>query len=434
MKICLKGARIIDPSRQLDQYLDIMVTEGRIAELNVNLPAEGTQLFDLSGKIIVPGFIDLHVHLREPGYTDKETIASGAEAAAAGGVTSLFCMPNTSPPVDSVAVVEQVRSEAAAAGLVRVFPVGALTRGRLGKEPADFKALYSAGVRAFSDDGSPVEDSGLLYRIFKELSRYDDAVVFAHSEDLALAQGGVMHEGRFSKLMKQPGIPAVAETAAVARDILLAQATGVRLHLAHLSAAASVEWVAWAKEKGLPITAEVTPHHLMLTDASVKQCGTLAKVNPPLRSEEDRTALRRALRDGIIDIIATDHAPHQSSEKELPFGDAPFGITGLETAVPLLLSGLVQKGLLKLSDLIQAFSCRPARLMGLKTGTLRPGAPADLAVLDLEAASFVEPGRFYSKAKHSPFAGWKLCGLPILTMVGGAVIMQQGAVQNATGA
>jgi len=243
-----------------------------------------------------------------------------------------------------------------------------------------------------------------------------------------------MHEGRFSKLMKQPGIPAVAETAAVARDILLAQATGVRLHLAHLSAAASVEWVAWAKEKGLPITAEVTPHHLMLTDASVKQCGTLAKVNPPLRSEEDRTALRRALRDGIIDIIATDHAPHQSSEKELPFGDAPFGITGLETAVPLLLSGLVQKGLLKLSDLIQAFSCRPARLMGLKTGTLRPGAPADLAVLDLEAASFVEPGRFYSKAKHSPFAGWKLCGLPILTMVGGAVIMQQGAVQNATGA
>lgn len=433
MKICLKGARIIDPSCQLDQYLDIMVTEGRIAALNVNLPAEGTQLFDLSGKIVVPGFIDLHVHLREPGYTDKETIASGAEAAAAGGVTSLFCMPNTSPPADSAEVVEQIRSEATAAGLVRVFPVGALTRGRLGKEPADFKALYSAGVRAFSDDGSPVEDSGLLYRIFKELSCYDGAVVFSHSEDLSLSRGGVMHEGLISKLLKQPGIPAVAETAAVARDILLAQAAGVRLHLAHISTAASVEWVSWAKEKGLPVTAEVTPHHLFLTDEAVKIDGALAKVNPPLRPETDCRALRRALLDGIIDIIATDHAPHQGSEKELPFRDAPFGITGLETAVPLLLSGLVQKGLLKLSGLIQAFSCRPARLMGLNTGTLRPGAPADLTVLDLEAASFVEPGRFYSKAKHSPFAGWKVCGLPVLTMVGGAVIMKQGVVQNVTG-
>jgi len=433
MQICLTGARIIDPSRQIDRYLNLTVSEGKILSLSVDLPAGKAQVIDLSGKIIVPGFIDLHVHLREPGYTDKETILSGSSAAAAGGVTTVFCMPNTSPPIDSAEVAELVKNRADAAGLVRVIPVGTLTRGRCGLEPADFKSLYAAGIRAFSDDGSPVADSGLLYRIFKELSRYDDIVVFSHSEDLSLSRGGVIHEGFFSKLLKQKGIPEVAETAAVARDILLAQAAGVRLHLAHISTAASAELVAWAKEKGLPVTAEVTPHHLLLTDAAVKKCGALAKVNPPLRPEKDRLAMCSALRQGIIDIIATDHAPHQGTEKELPLQEAPFGITGLETAVPLLLSGLVQTGLLKLSDLVNAFSCSPARLMGLKTGTLSPGAPADLTVLDPEAKTVVDPARFYSQAKHSPFAGWELTGAPVLTIVGGSVIMKQGEVLYGTG-
>jgi dihydroorotase len=366
--------------------------------------------------------------LREPGFTEKETVLSGLSAAAAGGITSLACMPNTSPAVDRAEMVELIREKADRAGLSRLYPIGALTLSRGGKQAVSFKNIYDTGVRAFSDDGSPVEDSGLLYRIFKELSRFDDVVVIAHSEDLSLSKGGVMHEGYWSRWLKQPGIPAVAESAAVARDILLAEAAGVRLHLAHISTAAAVEWVAWAKGKGLPVTAEVTPHHLLLTDASVKDCGAYAKVNPPLRPEADRISVCRALKAGVIDMIATDHAPHQEWEKEQSLAEAPFGITGLETAVPLLLTELVQKGLLELSEFVEAFSCRPARLLGLEGGTLKPGAPADLTVLDLDAAAFVEPQRFYSKAKNSPFAGWKLRGLPVMTLVGGAVKMKQGVV------
>ncbi|HOL17443.1 MAG TPA: dihydroorotase [Bacillota bacterium] len=432
MRICFTGARIIDPSRQLDRQLDLLLAEGKVAALGENLPKDGARVIDLSGKIIVPGFVDLHVHLREPGYESKETICSGLSAAAAGGITSLACMPNTAPAVDRAEVVEQIIARAEQAGLGRVYPVGALTRKREGRQAADFASLYGAGVRAFSDDGSPVEDSRVLFSIFKELSRFDDVVVLAHSEDLSLSRGGVMHEGRWSKLLKQPGIPAVAESIAVARDILLAEAAGIRLHLCHISTAAAVEWVAWAKAKGLPVTAEVTPHHLLLTDAAVERCGALAKVNPPLRTEEDCTALRKALNSGIIDIIATDHAPHRSEEKELSLLEAPFGITGLETAVPLLLSELVNKNLLTLPGLVEAFSCRPARLLNLPAGTIKPGAPADLTVLDLNAPFVVEPQRFYSQARHSPFTGWQLTGLPVMTVVGGKIIMKEGVVSRAS--
>lgn len=432
--ICLTGARVVDPSQQLDSCMDLLIAEGRVVALGADLGAAGAGIVELPGKIIVPGFVDLHVHLREPGYTEKETILSGTAAAVAGGITSLACMPNTSPAIDRVEVVEQIQKKAAAAGLARVYPIGALTLGRLGKQAVDFRMLYSAGVRAFSDDGSPVEDSGLLYRIFQELSRYDDAIVISHSEDRSLSKGGVMHEGRFSRLLNQPGIPEVAESVAVARDILLARATGVRLHLAHISTAASCEWVAWAKGKGLPVTAEVTPHHLLLNDAAVEQCGAPAKVNPPLRPEEDRIALGRALAAGIIDIIATDHAPHQDWEKRLPLEDAPFGITGLETAVPLLLNESMKKGLPSLDRLVEAFSCCPARLLGLKTGTLKPGAPADLTVIDPGGVSKVDPRRFYSKAKHSPYSGWELTGLPVMVMVGGREIMNRGVVHYGAGA
>ncbi len=430
MRICFTGARIIDPSQRLDRQLDLLVAEGKVAALGESLPKDGARVIDLSGKIIVPGLIDLHVHLRDPGDEGKETVFSGLAAAAAGGITSLACMPNTSPPADRAEVVEEILAKAAQAGLGRVYPVGALTRKREGKEAADYTSLYGAGVRAFSDDGSPVEDSRLLFSIFKELSRFDDVVVLAHSEDRSLSRGGVMHEGRWSKLLKQPGIPAVAESIAVARDILLAEAAGIRLHLCHISTAAAVEWVAWAKAKGLPVTAEVTPHHLLLSDAAVERCGALAKVNPPLRTEEDCIALRKALNRGIIDIIATDHAPHRKEEKELSLAEAPFGITGLETAVPLLLSELVNKNLLALPRLVEAFSCRPARLLNLPAGTIRPGAPADLTVLDLNVPFKVEPRRFYSKAKHSPFSGWQLTGLPVMTVVGGKMIMKEGVVSR----
>jgi len=428
MRICLKGARIVDPSQGLDNFCDLLIEAGTVAALAPNLSVEGAEVIDLSGKVIVPGFVDLHVHLREPGFPEKETIATGCAAAVAGGVTSVFCMPNTEPPIDSAAVSDLIKARAAAAGLARVYPVGVLTRGRSGAAAADFDSMLASGVRAFSDDGSPVADSRLFFEILKKLAGHEEALVISHSEDLSLAGGGVVHEGTWSKRHGLPAIPAEAETVAVARDIILAGAAGARLHLAHLSTAGSVELVAWAKQKGLAVTAEVTPHHLLLEESALERCGTLAKVNPPLRSAADRQALLQGLKTGLIDIIATDHAPHQAAEKAQSLLDAPFGITGLETAVPLLLTELVRPGLLTLSELVDAYSCRPARLLNLDAGSLRPGAPADLAVLDLEATAVVQPEKFYSRAGYSPYAGWKLHGLPVMTMVGGVVKMIAGQV------
>lgn len=428
MRILLRGGRAVDPSLKLDGQYDLLIERGCIAAVAPRLDATADRVIDVTGKAVVPGFVDLHVHLREPGFTAKETVASGAAAAVAGGVTSVACMPNTAPPLDTAAAVELVRQKARFAGLARVYPVGTLTRGRTGQAAADFAALYAAGVRAFSDDGDSVADSRLFLEILKKLARYEDVLVIAHSEDRALAAGGVMHEGEWSRRFGLPGLPAVAETAAVARDILLAGAAGARLHLAHLSTAGSVELLDWARRRGLPVTAEVTPHHLLLTDAAVREHGAAAKVNPPLRPEEDRLAMLQALRAGLIDIIATDHAPHSAAEKERGLAEAPFGIAGLETAVPLLLTELVRPGLLSLAGLVEAYSCRPARLLGLPGGTLRRGAPADLAVLDLEAASTVEPARFYSRARHSPFAGRTLRGRPVMTLVGGEIKMDGGAV------
>ncbi|MEW5783671.1 MAG: dihydroorotase [Bacillota bacterium] len=428
MRICLKGARLVDPSQCLDGICDLIIEAGKVLALAPALDLEGAEVIDLAGKTIVPGFVDLHVHLREPGFPEKETIAGGCAAATAGGITALACMPNTIPPVDSAAVVELIRERAAAVGLARVYPVGTLTGGRSGAAPADIAGLYAAGVRAFSDDGAPVANSRLFLDVLRQVAAFEGAFVISHSEDPALAAGGVVHEGAWSKLHHVPGIPVEAETVAVARDIILAQAAGARLHLAHVSTAAAVEWVAWAKARGLAVTAEVTPHHLLLNEFALDRCGALAKVNPPLRSEADRKALLQALRDGVIDIIATDHAPHQAAEKEGPLDQAPFGITGLETAVPLLLTELVHGGLLTLAGLVEAYSCRPARLLGLNAGSLRPGSPADLVVLDLETTATVEPERFYSLAKHSPFAGWQLRGLPVLTMIGGVTKMKAGDV------
>lgn len=428
MRIYLKGARVVDPTQSLDGFYDLLIEQGRIAEVAPRLSPGEARVIDLTGKVVLPGFIDLHVHLREPGFESKETIASGTAAAAAGGITSLAAMPNTEPAIDSAAVVELIEEKAAAAGLCRVYPVGTLTRGRSGLEAADFGSLYRAGVRAFSDDGAPVADNRLFLEIVRELAHYPGALVIAHSEDLALAAGGLIHEGEISKALGLPGIPAEAETLGVARDIILARAAGVPLHLAHLSTAGSVELLAWAKGQGLPVTAEVTPHHLLLTAEEVSRSGALAKVNPPLRTTDDCQVLREALRAGLIDVIATDHAPHTSAEKKAGLEGAPCGIAGLETAVPMLLTGLVAKGKLSLSDLVRAYSCRPAELMGLKGGTLRPGAPADIVVVDLEEEGVVDPAGFYSRAKESPFAGHPYCGRPVLTIVGGEIKMDRGVV------
>ena len=430
MRICLKGGRVLDPSQFLDERCDLLIEDGRVAAIAPQIAASDARIIDLTGKVVSPGFIDVHVHLREPGFEQKETIASGTAAAAAGGITAVAAMPNTEPPIDSAAAVRFVKERAAGAGSSRVYPVGTLTRGRRGLEPAEFNSLYEAGVRAFSDDGSPVADSRLFLKILKSLAHLPGAVVIAHSEDLSLAAGGLLHEGVISEKMGLPGIPAAAEILGVARDIILAGAAGAPLHLAHLSTAGSVELLAWAREQGLPITAEVTPHHLLLTAGEIRSSGALAKVNPPLRTAEDCRVLLEALRTGLIDIIATDHAPHTAAEKAAGLEHAPCGIAGLETALPMLLTGLVNKGSLALSDLVQAYSCRPAELLGLQGGTLRRGAPADITVIDLAAEGIIEPEHFYSLARHTPFAGRPYRGCPVMTIVGGKIIMEQGVLHG----
>lgn len=432
MRICLQGGRVVDPSQGLDERCDLLIEGERIAAAAPRIDVDDARIIDLAGKVVAPGFIDLHVHLREPGFEDKETIASGTAAAAAGGITAVAAMPNTEPPVDSAELVRWIRERAAAAGFCRVYPVGTLSRGRNGREPADLEALYGAGVRAFSDDGSPVADSRLFKEILELLSGYPDAVAVAHSEDLALSAGGLLHEGAISRKLGLPAVPGTSETVAVARDILLAEAAGARLHLAHLSTAGSVELLAWAKGRGLPVTAEVTPHHLLLTAEEVCRSGAQAKVNPPLREPEDRRALVEALRTGLVDIIATDHAPHRVSEKEAGLAAAPCGITGLETAVPLLLTELVGKGELSLADLVRAYSCRPAELLGLEGGSLRRGMPADIVVLDLTAAGTIDPRSFHSRSRQSPFAGRPCRGRPVMTIVGGRITMERGHVYGRT--
>ncbi len=423
---------MLDPSQSLDERGDLLIQEGRVAAIAPHIAVEDARIIDLAGRIVTPGFIDMHVHLREPGFEEKETVACGAAAAAAGGITGVAAMPNTEPPVDSPAVVRFIEEKAEGAGYSRVYPVGTLTRGRRGLEPADFRLLYEAGVRAFSDDGSPVADSRLFLQILKSLASLPGVLVIAHSEDLSLAAGGLLHEGAVSKKLGLPGIPAAAEILGVARDIILAGTAGAPLHLAHLSTAGSVELLDWAKKQGLQITAEVTPHHLLLTDNEIQSSGALAKVNPPLRTAEDCRVLLEALRRGLIDIIVTDHAPHTAAEKAAGLERAPSGIAGLETALPMLLTGLVGTGKLKLSDLVRAYSCRPAELLGLQGGTLRPGAPADITVIDLEARGIIDPKAFHSRARHTPFAHRPYRGCPVMTIVGGKITMEQGVLHGKT--
>ena len=421
--LILKGGRVIDPAANLDRVTDMLIQDGAIGAIESADNVSGAQIIDCKGLIVAPGFVDLHVHLREPGHEYKEDITSGARAALAGGYTSVCCMPNTNPVNDNRAVTELIVRRAREAGLARVFPVGAISKGLKGESLAEMGEMKDAGIVAVSDDGNPVMNADLMRRAL-EYARTFGLTVVQHAEDLNLARGGVMNEGAASTRAGLRGQPSQAESVMVARDLELVELTGAKYHVAHISTAASVRAVREAKRRGLPVTCEVTPHHLTLTDDACLTYDTSCKCAPPLRSERDREALREALADGTIDCIATDHAPHASQEKDLEFDHAAFGMIGLETALPLGLK-LVEDGVLDLPSLISRMTHLAARIFGLPSGTLAPGAAADVVVFDASTPLTVDPARGFSKSRNTPFAGWNLKGKVRHTIVAGKLLYSE---------
>lgn len=421
-RLLVRGGRVVDPGAGIDATLDVLLADGKVEKLGKRLPARGATAVDARGLVVCPGFIDIHTHLREPGREDKETIASGTRAAAAGGFTAVCAMPNTSPVNDSAGITRAILEKAKAEGAVRVYPIGAITRGQQGEELAELGDLREAGCVAVSDDGKPVASARMMRRAL-EYAQAFGLVVIDHCEEPTLAEKACMNEGPVATLLGLRGAPAAGEAIMVERNVLLAELTGGRVHIAHLSAAASVDAVRRGKARGVKVTAEVTPHHLFLTDAAVRETGydTNTKMNPPLRSEADRAAVVAGLRDGTIDCIATDHAPHTVDDKQVEYDQAAFGIVGLETAVPLCLDRLVHAGLVDLRQLVALLSTNPARVLGLPGGTLAPGSPADLTLLDLAKRRTVDPTRFQSLSRNTPFAGLALRGWPAMTIVGGKV-------------
>src|SRR5690242_17633100 len=389
--ILIRGGRVLDPSRGTDQTADLLLQDGKVEALGQNLGRpDGAEVLDAAGRIVAPGLIDLHVHLREPGQEDLETVATGAMAAAAGGFSAVCAMPNTDPVTDNQAAVGFIVSQAQRAGKARVYPIGAISLGQRGQQLAEFGELVGAGAVAVSDDGKPVVSSHLM-RTALEYARTFGIPVADHCEDPTLAAGGAMHEGLVSTRLGLKGVPAAAEEIMVARDILLAELTGGHVHLCHMSTRGSVELIRHAKDRGLRVTAEACPHHFTLTHEACEGYNTNAKMNPPLREPEDREAIRQGLKDGIFDVICTDHAPHHYDAKEREFADAPNGIIGLETALGLSITELVESGLITLTELINLMSTMPARVFGLPGGTLAPGAPADVVVIDPAARWVVDP-------------------------------------------
>lgn len=422
MRLLIKNGRVIDPATRVDETLDILIDRGKIVEIKPKIEGDGSNTIDASRLVVAPGFIDMHVHLRQPGHEDKETIKTGSLAAAKGGFTSIACMPNTNPVNDSRGVTEFILSEAKRNAAVNVFPIAAVTRGLCGAEITEMADLRDAGAIAFSDDGHPIENS-LVMRRALEYSRLLDTLIIDHCEDRNLSAGGIMHEGTYSTKLGIKAIPASAEEIMVARDIILAKETKARVHIAHLSVKGAVDLLKFAKQQDVKITAEVTPHHLFLTDASLESFDTNLKVNPPIRSEQDVDALIDAVKEGWIDAFATDHAPHTPDEKDVELDQAPFGINGLETAVSLLLDKLVNKNILPLEKFIAMISTNPARILGLENkGKISVGADADLTILKLKQDVVVDTDRFLSKSRNSPFNGWKLKGTPVMTIVGGKVV------------
>jgi dihydroorotase len=417
--ILFTNGRVVDPSQHLDEVTSLLVQDGRVAGIGLDVRApDGADEFDATGLVIGPGLVDVHVHLREPGQEDRETIATGAMSAVAGGFTAICAMPNTDPVIDNQGAVGFVKAKGEAAGLARVYPIGCVSVGQRGERLAEFGEMAAAGAVAVSDDGQPVMSSHLM-RTALEYARTFGIPVADHCEDLPLAAGGAMHEGIVSTRLGLKGIPAAAEEIHVARDIILAGLTGGHVHLCHMSTRGSVELIRRAKDQGLRVTAEAAPHHFTLTHERCEGYDTSAKMNPPLREAEDRDAIRAALADGTLDCIATDHAPHHYDAKEREFDDAPNGIIGLETALSLALRELVLSGRMTLPTLFDRMSCAPARLWHLAGGTLRRGSVADLVVFDPGAEWTVDPSRLRSRSRNTPWAGETLPGVVHATFVGG---------------
>jgi dihydroorotase len=426
-RLLVKGGRVVDPSQGKDGALDVLLADGRVEKLGKHVTARGASVIDADGLVVCPGFIDIHTHLREPGREDKETIASGTRAAAAGGFTAVCAMPNTDPVNDTAGITRAIVEKARAEGATRVYPIGAITRGQKGEELAEFGDLQEAGCVAFSDDGKPVASARMMRRVL-EYAQTFGLVLIDHCEEPTLAEQACMNEGPVATFLGLRGAPAAGEAIMVERDVLLAELTGGKVHIAHISAAASLDAVRRGKARGVKVTAEVTPHHLFLTDEAVRETGydTNTKMNPPLRSESDRAAVLEGLRDGTIDCIATDHAPHSVDDKHVEYDQAAFGIVGLETAVALCLDRLVGTGLVSLPQLVALFSTNPARVLGLPGGTLAPGSPADVTLLDLSKRRTVDPARFASRSRNTPFEGLALRGWPALTIVAGRVVWKDG--------
>ena len=418
MPILIRNGRVIDPASGMDSQADVLLEEGRVAAIGANLSAPGAEMFDARGMIVAPGFIDMHVHLREPGFEHAETIESGSRAAAAGGFTSICCMPNTKPVNDSVTVTSYIVERARSKGAVNVFPIGAITKGSAGEEIAAIGAMKAAGAIAISDDGLPVMNSRVMRRAM-EFARSYDLPIIQHCEDLNLSAGGDMHEGAQSVRWGLRGIPAASEDVMVARDLVLAQVTGARYHVAHISTSNAVAMVAFARRQGLPVTCEVTPHHFALSDEEMQPYDSNYKMKPPLRAREHREAILYGLTRGTITAIATDHAPHPGSEKMQEFERCPFGIIGLETAIGLTLEYLVTPGRITLQRMIELFTTGPESILRLGRGSLAVGGPGDVTVFSTDVDWTYDVNQSASRSRNSPFHGRKFHGGPMATFVSG---------------
>jgi dihydroorotase len=420
--LLIRGGRLIDPSQDLDDVMDLLIVDGKVEGSGTNIaPPEGAEILDAAGMVVAPGLVDIHVHLREPGREDAETVASGARAAVAGGFTSVCAMPNTDPVTDNQAAVGFIVKQAQAARAARVYPIGAISVGQNGEQLAEFGEMVQAGAIAVSDDGHPVQSSHLM-RTALEYALSFGIPVSEHCEDPTLAKTGVMHAGVVATRLGLRGIPGAAEEVMVARNVLLGELTGGHIHLCHISTLRSVELIRWGKDRGINVTAEATPHHFSLTHEACDDYDTNAKMNPPLRTATDVLAVCEGLKDGTLDAVATDHAPHHYETKDREFDDAPFGVIGLETALGLGMTELVGRGSLTLPELINRMSTRPADIFHLPAGTLRRGTAADVVVFDPQATWVVDPAKFRSKSRNTPFSGWELSGVVHRTIVGGEVV------------
>ncbi len=428
--ILIKGGRILDPASGIDMVGDVLLAGGKVEQISRTISASAAEVVEAEGMLVCPGLIDIHVHLREPGNEGAETVATGSAAAVAGGFTSVACMPNTNPALDNETAVEFVYRQADRAGLCNVYPIGAVTKGRGGEELAEIGQMVRAGAVGFSDDGSGITSTGVMFRALQYVRMFDKPIL-QHCEDPAMVGGGVMNGGKAAVRLGLPGMNPIAEELMIQRDLTLVEQTRARYHVCHVSTARSVELVRQAKAAGLPVTCEICPHHLLLTDEECRTYDTNFKMSPPLRTQRDVDACRQGVADGTIDCLVTDHAPHQQQEKDLEFLDAPFGIIGLETALPLYAKALIEPGLVDWMTLIERLTIRPAAVLSLPKGKLAPGVDADVTIIDPNLEWTVDVKQFRSKSRNCPYDGWAVRGRAVTTIVGGRVKYQLEAAAKA---